>query len=132
MEHGTSTSDPSIVPFSCPVPADGAPKLSGAGAIRLKPGSRAYRIFKREQITEEYFCNYEVNPDYEAKLEAAGLHITGRGPGGEARIEELAHDRFFVATLFQPQLTSAATGRPHPFILEYLASCGSGRMTGSS
>lgn len=121
------TTNPVIVPVSCPVRSDGAPKLSGASAVRVKPGSRASRIFRQERIAEEYFCNYEVNRDYEDRLETAGLRIVGRGEAGEARIVELPEHRFFIATLFQPQLTSVAAGRPHPLLLEYLATCRAGQ-----
>ncbi len=70
-------------------------------------------------IPEEYFCNYEVNPQYEFRMEAAGLRVVARGPGGEARAVELPGRRFFLATLFQPQLSSAPE-RPHPVIVAYL------------
>ena len=123
MEHGGTTANPVIVPVACPVRPDGAPKLSGANAVRVKPGSRASQIFRQEQIAEEYFCNYEVSRDYEDALETAGLRITGRGEAGEARIVELPEHRFFIATLFQPQLTSVAARRPHPLLMEYLATC---------
>ena len=121
------TTNPVIVPVACPVRSDGAPKLSGASAVRVKPGSRASRIFRQERIAEEYFCNYEVHRDYEERLETAGLRIVGRGEAGEARIVELPEHRFFIATLFQPQLTSVAAGRPHPLLLEYLATCRAGQ-----
>ena len=41
------------------------------------------------------------------------------GEEGEARIVEMIDHRFFLATLFQPQLTSKE-GSPHPLITAYL------------
>jgi CTP synthase (UTP-ammonia lyase) len=48
-----------------------------------------------------------------------GLVISGTDQDGEARIVELPSLRFFVATLFVPQ-TSSASGAPHPLISAYL------------
>jgi CTP synthase (UTP-ammonia lyase) len=42
-----------------------------------------------------------------------------RGANGEVRAIESSKHRFFIATLFQPQLSSKA-GSPHPIIVEFL------------
>lgn len=78
------------------------------------------RIYGVSEVHEQYFCNYEVNDSFQKQLEAAGLNITGYGPGGEARVIELPQNGFFLATLFQPQLKSHANGQPHPVIVAYL------------
>jgi CTP synthase len=126
-EHRSASKNLFIVPVSCPVPvrAPGAPQLSGTATIRIRRDSRAFRIYKHEEIEEGYFCNYESNPARQAELEAAGLRFTGFGPQGEARIAELEktpagkpHPWFFV-TLFQPMLASAP-GHPHPVIVSFL------------
>lgn len=99
--------------------AAGSPKLSGSGAVHLKPGSRVRAIYQRQEVQEEYFCNYEVNPQYESQLEAAGLIFAARGPRGEVRAVELPGHRFFLATLFQPQLSSSPVS-PHPVVVAFL------------
>jgi len=48
-----------------------------------------------------------------------GFKIVGTDETGEARILELPQNRFFVATLFQPQLSSLPAN-PHKLILAYL------------
>lgn len=110
-----------ISPVACAVPnrPEGAPKLFGGGRVRLQPGSRIHAMCGREEVEEEYFCNYEVNPEYEARLEAAGLPVVARGPQGEVRAVELPERRFFVATLFQPQLSSRPE-KPHPLVMTFL------------
>jgi len=110
-----------ITPVSCAVPnrAPNAPKLSGAGQVRIEKGSLLRSIYDSDAVDEEYFCNYEVNPEYEGKLEAARLRVTARGLRGEARAVEMSGHPFFVATLFQPQLSSTPD-RPHPVLLAYL------------
>ena len=106
------------MPVTCAVPhrKDDAPKLSGACPVRILPGTRLYSAYGREEVSEEFFCNYEVNPDYRKALELAGLRVSAVGEAGEVRAVELPAHRFFVATLFQPQLGSP----PHPVITAYL------------
>lgn len=110
-----------IVPVSCPVPnrAPGAPKLSGAAKIRILPGTRAHQIYQHEEIEEQYFCYYEVNPQYVPQFEASGLRISGVGSKGQPRIFELPGHRYFFATLFQPMLSSEP-GKPHPVIVSFV------------
>ena len=45
--------------------------------------------------------------------------MVGVDQDGEARVLELPDHRFFVATLFVPQLSSSP-GSPHPLIVAYL------------
>ncbi|HVP45901.1 MAG TPA: hypothetical protein VMT32_04935 [Bryobacteraceae bacterium] len=121
-EHETASQNLIIAPVACPVPErrDGAPKLSGACKLRIKPGCRLAQIYGASEIEEEYFCNFEVNPQYLERLEAAGLLLAGFDPAGELRAVELPDRRFSVATLYQPQLSSTEE-RPHPVIVEFLA-----------
>jgi len=121
-EHATGSRNLVIAPVACPVSnrRDGAPKLSGACRLRIQPGCRLAAIYRSNQVDEEYFCNYEVNRQYLEDLKNAGLRLTAFDENGELRAVELPDHRFFVATLFQPQLSSAED-RPHPLIAEYLA-----------
>lgn len=111
-----------IYPVACAVPNRGpdAPKLSGVvPEIRLRPGSYLQSFYGQEKVAEEFFCNFEVNPEFEWASIEAGFPVVARGPQGEIRgIESPAH-RFFVATLFQPQLSSKP-GQPHPLILAFV------------
>ena len=116
-EHGALSSNLLITAVVCPMPdrAPGAPSLHAAGGIRLRPGTRIRQIYGCDEISERYFCNYEVNPAYRDALEAAGLRLSGFSDNGDIRVAELPSHRFFIATLFQPQLSSAADN-PHPLI----------------
>jgi CTP synthase (UTP-ammonia lyase) len=108
-----------ITPALCAVPnrAAGDPKLVGPiPEIRIRMGTLLHCIYGYSPVEEEHFCNYEVNPDYEGQFEAAGLAVTARGAGGELKAFELATHRFFVATLFQPQL---AGRQPHPVLVGF-------------
>ena len=111
-----------IYPVACAVPNRGknAPKLSGAvPEIRLRPGSYLQSFYAKETVTEEFFCNFEVNPEYEWAAMEAGFPVVARGPQGEIRAIESPAHRFFIATLFQPQLSSEA-GNPHPLVLAFV------------
>jgi CTP synthase (UTP-ammonia lyase) len=121
-EHATSSQNIIIAPVLCPVPdrRDGAPKLSGACRLRIKPGCRLAAIYGACEIEEEYFCNFEVNPAYGERFERAGLRLAAFDNRGELRAVELPEHPFFIATLYQPQLSSTDE-RPHPVIVEFVA-----------
>ena len=111
-----------IAPVSCALPArlPNGPKLSGRiGNIQLRPGSRLEAIYQKSAVAEEFFCNYEVNPEFEWAVLEAGFSVVARGLEREARAIESPRHRFFIATLFQPQLSSRP-GAPHPIIREFL------------
>jgi CTP synthase (UTP-ammonia lyase) len=120
-EDSPEAANPIIVPVACAVPnrGAGAPKLSGGLRIRFTPESRVRAIYGRDAIDEEYFCNYEVRPDYRATLERSDARITGVGPEGEVRVVELPELRFYVATLYQPQ-RSSRPGAPNPLVSAFV------------
>ena len=121
-ENPSSSKNIIIYPVACAVPSrkKGAPKLSGVvPEIRLRPGSYLESFYLKDTVAEEFVCNFELNPDYEWAAIEAGFPIAARGPNGEARAIESPVHRFFIATLFQPQLASKA-GKPHPLILAYV------------
>jgi len=111
-----------IYPVACAVPNrdSNAPKLSGkVGQIRLRPGSRLAAFYGRETIEEEFFCNYEMNPEFEWMAMEAGFPVVARGSKEECRAIESPAHVFFIATLFQPQLSSREDN-PHPLITAFV------------
>jgi len=123
-ENNSGSKNIVIYPVACAVPnrKGDAPKLSGAvPEIRLRPGSYLQSFYgkKVDTVTEEFFCNFEVNPDYEWATMEAGFPVVARGPAGEIRAIESPTMLFFVATLFQPQLSSTAK-KPHPLVLAFV------------
>lgn len=112
-----------IYPVSCAVPnrAPDAPKLSGVvPKIRLRPGSYLISYYGgKEVVEEEFFCNFEVNPEFEWMAMEAGFPVVARGEREECRAIESPAHQFFVATLFQPQLSSRAD-EPHPLVLAFV------------
>jgi CTP synthase (UTP-ammonia lyase) len=119
-ENNSGSRNLVIAPVACTLPnrAPDAPKLSDViGEIRLRPGSYLQSFYGRDQIAEEFFCNFEINPDYEWATIEAGFPVVARGPRGEIRAIESPTHKFYVATLFQPQLSSS---QPHPLILAFV------------
>jgi CTP synthase (UTP-ammonia lyase) len=122
-ENNSGSKNIIIYPVACAVPdrKGDAPKLSGAvPEIRLRPGSylQAFYGKDREVVTEEFFCNFEINPDFEWTTMEAGFPVVARGPQGEIRAIESPTHQFYLATLFQPQLSSTEKN-PHPIVLAF-------------
>ena len=121
-ENNSGSKNIIITPVACAVPDGdkGAPKLSGPiPEIRLRPGSYLQSFYHQDTVTEEFFCNFEVNREYEWAAIEAGFPVVARGPKGEIRAIESPAHRFYVATLFQPQLSSKP-GKPHPLVLAFV------------
>lgn len=121
-ENNSGSKNIVIYPVACAVPdrAKGAPKLSGSiPEIRLRPGSYLQSYYSQDTVVEEFFCNFEVNPEYEWAAMEAGFPVVARGPQGEIRAIESPTHRFYIATLFQPQLSSKPD-RPHPLVQAFV------------
>jgi CTP synthase (UTP-ammonia lyase) len=123
-ENNSGSKNIVIYPVACAVPnrKGDAPKLSGTiPDIKLRPGSYLQSFYgkEKETATEEFFCNFEVNPEYEWATIEAGFPVVARGPNGEIRAIESPTHRFFLGTLFQPQLSSTEK-KPHPVILAFV------------
>ena len=90
-----------------------------ADRIKVKPGTQLGSIFGREEAVEQFWCSFGVNPQYVAPLEAGGLRISATDGGGNIRAVELPAHRFFLGTLFIPQLSSTAA-KPHPVMSAFV------------
>lgn len=128
-ENASSSENIVITPVDCPLPARARsqPALAGLGLVRPAPGTQLAVLCSVGELREEYFCNFETNPAYQARWEAAGLRVAARGPAGEMRAFELPRNRFFMATLFQPQLSSSHE-RPHPVVEGFLRACSTAQL----
>jgi CTP synthase (UTP-ammonia lyase) len=62
---------------------------------------------------------YGVNQAYEEQFQAAGLRLNARGLRDETRAVKLPGPCFFIATLFQPQLSSRPEA-PHRLWVTFL------------
>ncbi|TVS18840.1 MAG: CTP synthase [Gammaproteobacteria bacterium] len=79
----------------------------GEQQCRLLEGSLARRAYGSGEIGERHRHRYEVNEHYVARLEEAGLRISGRSvPDGLVEMIELPDHPWFVACQFHPEFTS--------------------------
>lgn len=91
--------------------------------IRIRPGTKAHSLYGTSEAVEPFYCNYGLNPEFEASFIERGLVFSARGDDAEARILELPDHRFFVATLFVPFARSSAD-EPHPLVTAFLEAIG--------
>ena len=87
--------------------------------VFINKNSRSYKVYNTMEVEERFSCNFGINPNYRNLIEESGFKVVGTDENGEVRILELPQNKFFIATLFQPQLSSLPT-RPHKLILAYL------------
>jgi len=97
--------------------------------IKMVRGSLVHRAYGRDEVSEQFACNYGLNPQFQDKVEKGQLKITGVDLYGEVRVVEISDHPFYVATLFLPQISSAP-GSPHPLIVAYLRAALAFRTSG--
>lgn len=81
--------------------------------------SLAFTCVNADSMTENYYCNFGLNPDYQQAIDNAGLRVVAVDESGEARIVELEGHPFYMGTLFVPQARSTP-GAPHPLVTGFL------------
>jgi CTP synthase (UTP-ammonia lyase) len=91
-------------------------------SVTIKEKSQAFECYKQSQVTENYYCNFGINPDYRDQLEHSILKISGVDQDNDIRIFEIPGDDFFICTLFVPQ-TRATREQPHPIIKRFVEAC---------
>jgi CTP synthase (UTP-ammonia lyase) len=87
--------------------------------IKIFPRSLVHQAYGQDEITEQFVCNYGLNPKFRDTIEKGQLKIAGVDLDGEVRVVEVSGHPFYVGTLYQPQISSAP-GSPHPLIVAYL------------
>ncbi|MFJ9862696.1 gamma-glutamyl-gamma-aminobutyrate hydrolase family protein [Streptomyces sp. NPDC101165] len=106
-ENDPDAEDLLIEPLAC--------SLAGhEAAVTLEPGSLAHFVIGAERTVERYHCAYGPSRHLDT-LRAHGLRFSGHDEDGQVRVAELPDHRFFLATLFQPELSGDGS-RPHPVV----------------
>jgi CTP synthase (UTP-ammonia lyase) len=119
VEHGRPSSHYVVVPAKPEGENVTRPTLKGPAEVLIEPGSVAHRVLGRRIILGVYYCSYEANPLYVSQFHRAGLHLTGFSHDGVPRVAEIRNHPFFLATQFQPQLTSEP-GNPSPIVSAFV------------
>ena len=87
--------------------------------INIVPDTFAFSLYGNIETFEKFQCSYGLNEDYKDELGNKGLKISGVDQNGEVRIIELSVHRFFIASLFLPQMSSTPE-TPHPLLAGFL------------
>lgn len=92
----------------------------GAYPCVLKTGSLAEKIYGAPSIFERHRHRYEVNTNYQDKLERAGVIFSGMSPDGKLpEIIERDDHPFFIGVQFHPELKSKPSA-PHPIFKAFI------------
>ncbi len=92
----------------------------GAYTAVLKPESRIAAIYGETEISERHRHRYEVNIDYQPRLEEAGLTFSGMSPDSLLpETIELPDHPWFVGVQFHPELKSRPF-EPHPLFASFI------------
>jgi CTP synthase len=92
----------------------------GAYPALLAQGSRVAAIYGESAISERHRHRYEVNINYKARLEEAGLRFSGLSPDGALpEIVEIPAHPWFIGVQFHPELKSKPFD-PHPLFTSFI------------
>ncbi|HWQ56070.1 MAG TPA: CTP synthase [Bryobacteraceae bacterium] len=92
----------------------------GAWPCKLAEGSFAHRAYGTREISERHRHRYEFNREYEERLTAAGLRITGETPDQTyVEICEIPDHPWFLGCQFHPEFKSKPL-EPHPLFVAFI------------
>ena len=92
----------------------------GEQACVINQGSLAERVYGTTVVRERHRHRYEVNNNYIADLEKAGLKIGGRSEdGGLVEMVEIEDHPWFLACQFHPEFTSTPR-QGHPLFIGFV------------
>ena len=88
--------------------------------VRPVFGTRFSRLVDDEPFIGMHYCSYGPGPDEVERLVEAGMVVEASAADAGAEVIELPANRFFMLTLFQPQV-GALAGKPlHPLLGEFV------------
>jgi CTP synthase (UTP-ammonia lyase) len=106
-ENDPGAEDMLIEPLACSL-------VGHQATVVVEPGSLAHTVIGAERTVERYHCAYGPSRHLDT-LRSHGLCFSGQDEDGNVRIAELPGHPFFLATLFQPELSGDDT-RPHSVV----------------
>lgn len=96
-----------------------APSQTTRSKCGCPAGTRLRDLYHADAALERATCNYGLNPDYAFIAGLHGMRVAAIDDTGEVRAIERTDHPFFMATLFQPQL-STSKAAPHPIWLGFI------------
>ncbi len=121
-EFNSSTPYPVIdlMPDQHNVVLKGGTMRLGKYPCKVQPKSKAFEVYKSEEISERHRHRYEVNNEYRKALSEKGMDFSGVSPDDKlVEMMELRDHPYFIACQFHPELKSRPD-RPHPLFLGFV------------
>jgi CTP synthase len=92
----------------------------GAWPCKIEPGTLAYQVYGKTEISERHRHRYEFNREYESTLTAGGLQISGSTPDGTyVEMVEIPGHPYFIGCQFHPEFKSKPL-EPHPLFKAFI------------
>ena len=85
----------------------------GNYSAKIRKGSLAHRLYKKDTIEERHRHRYEYNPQFVPLLENCGLKVSAWHKELLPEIVEYPKNPFFIAVQFHPEFASRPL-KPHP------------------
>jgi CTP synthase len=109
-----------LMPEQCNIDEKGGTMRLGLYPCLLQEGSKARDAYQTGQVEERHRHRFELNNDYRADLESAGLTCSGISPDNRlVEIVEVRDHPFMLGTQFHPEFLSRPN-RPHPLFDAFL------------
>lgn len=109
-----------IMPSQRNIKQKGGTMRLGAWPCKVLKGTLAYKIYKKENISERHRHRYEFNNKYREIFEKYGMIFSGVSQDNNlVEIIELSSHPFFIATQAHPEFKSRPT-QPHPLFLNFI------------
>ena len=90
-------------------------------------GTRTFRAYGREELSERHRHRYEFSNQFRETLTAAGLELAGLSPDGRlVEIVELPDHPWFVGVQFHPEFKSRPN-KAHPLFRDFIAAAKNNR-----
>ena len=89
--------------------------------VRPVPGTRFSALMNDEPFVGMHYCGYGPAAGVAEELAAGGMVIEATAEDAGAEVLELPANRFFMLSLFQPQVGALAGEPPHPLLREFVA-----------
>ena len=87
--------------------------------VLLTSNTKTQQAYNRNTTIESFRCNYGLNVEFRKQFDDADIKIVGLDDENKVRVMEIPDHRFFIITLFLPQLTSTVDS-PHPLIMAFI------------
>jgi len=100
----------------------GATMRLGGQEVIIKPGTLAYKLYRKRKVIERFRHRYEINPKYVDIIEENGFIFSGESKDGIKQIGELKDHIYFIGSQFHPEFTSRPL-RPNPLFNGFIKAC---------